>query len=129
MKHCTMLLTVLFLISSCTLANEKNIHILSFNKVVDITTPGFEICENFQLNEREISSFFQVAGEISNEEADGELLILPCKYEGNLTMNNQTYLYEIFAGGTGFIYDKDGWVIKSFICQSINCCTKFSDLC
>ena len=121
--------SVIFLIASCTLSHESDIKILTANEVVDITKPDFKICEKFQLTKSEITLYFQLADQISNEEEHGESLILPCKYEGKLTINKRVYLYEIYAGGSGYIYDKNGWVMKNFICKNDNCCSSFSDLC
>ncbi len=125
----TLYLSAVFFIVSCTLNHESDIKILTANKVVDITKSDFKVCENFQLTKNEIISFFQIAKQISNEEDHGKSLILSCKYEGKLTMNRKTYSYEIYAGGSGYIYDQSGWVIKNFICKNNNCCSAFSELC
>ncbi len=122
-------LSIVFLISSCTLSQESEIQILTANKVIDITKSDFKICEKFLLTKTEITLYFQVAKQISNEEEHGESFILPCKYEGKLTNNKTIYLYEIYAGGSGYIYDKNGWTMKNFICKNENCCSTFSNLC
>lgn len=122
-------LSVVLAISSCTLNNENYTQVLSVNRVVDTTDTSSKVCENFHLTENEIISFFQVAEQVNNEEDHGESFILPCKYEGKITINNKTYSYEIFAGGTGYIYDKNGWAVKNFMCRNSDCCTKFSELC
>jgi hypothetical protein len=121
--------SAIFLITSCVLSHESYIKISTANKVVDFTKPDFEICEKFLLTKSEITLYFQVAEQISNEEDHGESFILPCKYEGNLTINKKIYLYEIYAGGSGYIYDEKGWIMKNFICKNHNCCSTFSDLC
>jgi len=122
------LITILA-ISSCALNNESDTQVQSINRVVDMTDTTSKVCENFYLTKNEIIYFFQVAEQINNEEDHGESLILPCKYEGKIMMNNKSYSYEIFAGGTGYLYDKNGWVVKNFICKNNHCCTKFSELC
>ncbi len=121
--------SAVLLIASCTINHESDIQILTANKVVDITNPDFKICKKFQLTKSEITLYFQVAEQISNEEEHGESFILPCKYEGKLTINKRISLYEIYAGGSGYIYDKNGWIMKNFICKNNNCCSAFSDLC
>ena len=127
-KQITFLLAAFF-VSSCTVNNKRDIELLSFNKAIDKTSNDFEFCEDFQLNESDIYVFFQVAEQINNEDAHGQSLILPCKYEGKLTINKDIYSYEVFAGGSGGLYDKNGWVVQNFICKSNNCCSQFSDLC
>ncbi|WP_028864711.1 hypothetical protein [Psychromonas aquimarina] len=122
-------LIAVFFVASCSFKHENNIQILSSKKVVDTTKPDFKICESFLLTESEINSYFHAAEQISNEEAHGESLIMPCKYSGKLTMNKEAYSYEIFAGGTGYVYDEEGWVVKNFICKNNNCCSRFSNLC
>ncbi len=118
-----------FFITSCAFNHEKKIQILTTKKVVDITKQGSKVCDNFILTESEITLYFQTAEQVSNEEAHGESIIMPCKYSGELTMNKETYSYEVFAGGTGYIYDDKGWVLKNFICKNNNCCSSFSNLC
>jgi hypothetical protein len=128
MIHKTLYLITIFILASCTLSNERDIQILSAKKVVDLTDSSSDICDDFQLQESEIVSFFQLAEEVSNIEEHQKSLILPCKYEGKLAINKETYSYEIFAGGTGYIYDKNGWILKNLICSK-NCCGGFSTLC
>ena len=118
-----------FFITSCTFNNEKKVKILTATKVIDITKQGSQVCDNFLLTESEIISYFHTAEQVSNEEAHGESIIMPCKYSGKLTMNKESYSYEVFAGGTGYIYDDKGWVVKNFICKNNNCCSSFSNLC
>ena len=118
-----------FFITSCAFNYEKKIQILTSKKVVDISKQESKVCDNFILTESEITLYFQTAEQVSNEEAHGESIIMPCKYSGELTMNKETYSYEVFAGGTGYIYDDNGWVLKNFICKSNNCCSSFSNLC
>jgi len=125
----TLYFSMVFIIASCTLKHESDIQILTANKVVDITKHDFKICENFQLTKSEIALYFQVAEQISNEEGHGESFILPCKYEGKLTINKKIHIYEVYAGGSGYIYGKNGWIIKNFICKNDNCCSAFSGLC
>lgn len=122
-------LGTVFFISSCTFNHENKIKILTAKKIVDITKQEFKVCDSFLLTESEITSYFYTAKQVSNEEAHGESVIMPCKYSGKLTMNNETYLYELFAGGTGYIYDEKGWVVKNFICKNDHCCNSFSNLC
>ena len=118
-----------FFITSCVVNDEKRIQILTTEKVVDITKQGAKLCDSFQLTESEIALYFKTAEEVSNEEAHGESIIMPCKYSGELTMNKEIYSYEVFAGGAGYIFDDKGWVLKNFICKNNNCCNSFSNLC
>jgi hypothetical protein len=122
-------LSAVLIIASCTLHNGSVTQVLSANRVVDVKDPSAKVCESFHLTKSEIMSFYQVAEQVSNEEEHGESFILPCKYEGKITMNNKTYSYEIFAGGSGYIYDKKGWVVKNLICRSSTCCNELSGLC
>lgn len=128
MIHKTLYLITIFILASCTLSNESDIQILSTKKVVDLTDSSSDICDDYQLQESEIVSFFQLAEEVGDIEEHQKSLILPCKYEGKLAINKNTYSYEIFAGGTGYIYDKNGWILKNLICSN-NCCDEFLTLC
>jgi hypothetical protein len=114
MIHKTLYLITIFILASCTLSNESDIQILSTKKVVDLTDSSSDICDDYQLQESEIVYFFQLAEEVGDIEEHQKSLILPCKYEGKLAINKKTYSYEIFAGGTGYIYDKNGWIFKNF---------------
>ncbi|WP_278403459.1 hypothetical protein [Pseudoalteromonas ruthenica] len=118
-----------FFITSCAFNHENKIQILTSEKIVDITKQGFELCDSFRLTESEINLYFQTAEEVSNEEAHGESIIMPCKYSGELIMNKEVYSYEVFAGGAGYIFDDKGSVLKNFICKNNNCCSNFSNLC
>ena len=118
-----------FFITSCASNHENKIQILTTAKVVDITKQGSKVCASFQLTESEITLYFQTAEEVSNEEAHGESIIMPCKYSGELIMNKEVYSHEVFAGGAGYIFDDKGWVLKNFICKNNNCCSSFSNLC
>ncbi|RZF81420.1 hypothetical protein EXT46_09475 [Pseudoalteromonas sp. CO325X] len=122
-------ISAVFFITSCAFNHESKIQILTSEKIVDITKQGFELCDNFQLTESEINLYFQTAEEVSNEEAHGASIIMPCKYSGELIINKKVYSYEIFAGGAGYIFDDKGWVLKNFICKNNNCCSNFSNLC
>jgi hypothetical protein len=128
MIHKTLYLITIFILASCTLSNESDIQILSTKKVVGFTDSSSDICDDYQLQESEIVSFFQLAEEVGDIEEHQKSLILPCKYEGKLAINKKTYSYEIFAGGTGYIYDKNGWILKNLICSK-NCCGEFLTLC
>ena len=85
-------LSAILTIASCTLNNGNDTQVLSIKKVIDVSDPSSKVCENFHLTKIEITSFFHMAEEVSNEEEHGESFILPCKYEGKLTMNNKTAL-------------------------------------
>jgi hypothetical protein len=91
MIHKTLYLITIFILASCTLSNESDIQILSTKKVVDFTDSSSDICDDYQLQESEIVSFFQLAEEVGDIEEHQKSLILPCKYEGKLAINKKTY--------------------------------------
>lgn len=129
MIHKIISLSTILAISACTMNNRDETQVLSVNRVVDKTDTSSKICESFYLTENEIITYFQEAKQISNEKDHSESLILPCKYEGKIKMENKIYSYEIFAGGTGYFYDENGWAVKNFICSNNKCCALFSTLC
>lgn len=122
-------LGVAFFITSCAFDYENSVQVLTSKKIVDISKQGSKICDNFILTKREVTLYFKISEQVSNEEAHGESIIMPCKYSGELKINKEAYSYEVFAGGAGYIYDGSGWVLKNFICKSNNCCSSFSNLC
>lgn len=121
-----------FLISSCTTSinsKEDQVEILSMNKIVDKTMPDSQICEDFVMSEHELARYFKIADEVTTLVSHGQSIILPCKYEGELRIKNKHYSYEVIAGGTGYIYNQDGWVVKNYLCVNERCCSEFLNLC
>ena len=127
-KNIVCAIAALFIVS-CTFNYEDNFKILTFKKVTDVENAQYNVCDNLLLTKTEIALYFDIAEQVSNEKGHGESLIMPCKYSGKLITDHKTYSYDIFAGGSGYIYNNKGWVVKSFICKDKSCCNKFSNLC
>ena len=127
----TLPIVLALILTSCISNGNSNqtALILSMDRVVDSTLPNNEMCDSFILNEQEIIKYFLISEEISIADLHGESFILPCQHEGRLKMNGKVFSYEVIAGGTGYLYDERGFVVKSYICKSDECCGQFLDLC
>lgn len=131
MKKPLVIICILLLASSCSALDGKgdDITILSMNRAVDTSMPDSELCSEFTMSKAELNSYFRLAEEVDTATANAESIILPCKYEGSIKINNAEFFYEVIAGGAGYIYDSNGWAIKNYLCRNESCCSKFKRLC
>ncbi|WP_223671212.1 hypothetical protein [Kangiella shandongensis] len=78
-----------------------NIQIANQGLSVDRDPLVQSTCEDFQLTESQIQSFFNRAKTISEQELHHGYDLLPCYSEGTLTYQTQEFHWLIRAGGTG----------------------------
>lgn len=117
--------------ASCGVLDGKSddIIVLSMSRTIDVSVPDSQLCAEFVMTKAELNSYFRMAEEVDSITSNAESIILPCKYAGKIGINNSEYLYDVMAGGAGYIYDSNGWVIKSYLCRSDGCCSRFRNLC
>lgn len=122
---------VLLVMTSCssTEKHQQQVEILSMQKVIDTSMPDNQICTDFVITKTELMEYFLIADQVSSSVYDGSAVVLPCQYEGKLLMNEETFSYEVIAGGAGSIFNDNGWTIKHYLCLDDNCCNQFSNLC
>lgn len=119
--------TIFWLISCKSLSHDNDIKVLSSEKVVDKTLPSYEMCESIGLTNKNVETYFSIAEEVSGQEFHHEAMILPCKYKGSIRIRGENLQWEIFAGGAGYLYNKNS-VDKKFICRN-KCCNSLPNLC
>jgi hypothetical protein len=129
MKWLVAILFIVFSVSCSSLPKHEPISILSSEKVVDNESQEVSICKKFKLTDIEIEKYFSIAESMSPIESNQRLTILPCKYSGELKLSGNLYKYEIYAGGSGFLYDQEGWLYRGYLCDSNRCCSMFNSLC
>lgn len=131
MKNILVFVSVLLFTASCDALDGKEIDIavLSMSKSIDTSMPDRRLCAEFFMSKEELNSYFKVAEEVDAATSNAESIILTCKYEGKIRINNTEFSYEVMAGGAGFIYDLNGWAVKNYLCRDKCCCSKFKHLC
>lgn len=129
-KHLVIVCALLFAASCSTLdTGGDDVVILSMNRTVDTSMPDSQLCSEFTMSKAELNFYFRLAEEVDTATSNAESIILPCKYEGKVKINNAEFFYEVIAGGAGYIYDSNGWAVKNYLCRSESCCSKFKQLC
>ncbi len=118
----------IFIIQSCSLQKQdKNMKVISIKKVVNKNTPGYEICNSFNLQKIDVVKYFTLAEQIDGHEFHSEAIILPCKYQGSININGSLLQWEVNAGGAGYLYNNKK-INKRYLCK-VNCCKNIPSLC
>lgn len=85
-----------------------------------------DACRGFELSEKQVRDFFADSEEISEQELQGNLKMLPCHSVGTISINDEQYSWVIRAGGIGeFFNDKN----KFYKVCGRECCKKNPGLC
>ncbi|HEU4855919.1 MAG TPA: hypothetical protein VFS86_01305 [Rhodanobacteraceae bacterium] len=92
------------------------ISVTSLSLSVDATDPAHGMCQSFALTRDDVSAFFRVAAEVGGAEFHDRSVILPCRYEGTLTLDGETWRFSINAGGAGRLYKADG-TQRRYLCE------------
>lgn len=120
MKFALIVLIVGFvasLLSACRPSRPgRPIIVNSAAHVVDTGDPSHAMCQSFTLSKRDVATFFRMATEVDGPVFHGRAIILPCRYEGMLTIHRVAWHFSVNAGGAGFLYRDDG-VQKQFLCE------------
>lgn len=120
---------ILLLLTACANNSSLDMEVLSGIREVDLSSPDSSVCSTFELSNTEILIYFSVAKKTKLTEFQHRSLILPCKYSGIIKVKGELLKYEIYAGGSGVLYDTAGWQAQTFICDDAQCCSKFKNLC
>jgi hypothetical protein len=82
--------------------------VTSLSSSVDTNDPAHALCQSFVLTPDDVSRFFRMASEVGGPEFHDRSVILPCRYEGTLTIDGKASSFSINAGGAGYLYRGDG---------------------
>lgn len=94
----------------------ERITVTSLSSRVDTNDPSYAVCQSFALTPYDVSRFFRVATEVSGWEFHARAVILPCRYEGTLTIGEEASNFSINAGGAGHLYGDDG-SRRRYLCE------------
>lgn len=95
--------TIFWLISCKSLSHDNDIKVLSIEKVVNKILPNYEMCESFELTNKNVETYFSIAEEVSGQKFHHEAIILPCKFKGSIRIRGENLQWEIVAGGAGYL--------------------------
>jgi hypothetical protein len=99
-----------------TVRAPDRIIVASLSLIVDATDPAHGMCQSFALTREDVSTFFRVASEVGGPEFHDRAVILPCRYEGMLTLEGEAWRFSIDAGGAGYLYKADG-TQRRYLCE------------
>ncbi len=119
------LLSSIFWLQSCQ-SVQRNIDVTSIERKIDTESPDYKICSSFTLTKKSVVDYFSIAKEVSGDEFHHESIILPCKYQGEMNIDGIQFRWEIFAGGSGYLYNKS--TEKRYLCKK-TCCNILKGLC
>jgi len=118
----------ILIIQSCSLQSKnENMKVVSIKKIVNTNTPGYEICHSFTLEKKDVVKYFTLAEQVDGHEFHSEAIILPCKYQGSININDNLFQWEVNAGGAGYLYSGKE-INKRYLCKG-NCCKIAPNLC
>jgi len=92
------------------------ISVTSLSSSVDANDPAHAMCQSFALTRDDVSTFFHAANEVSGPEFHDRAIVLPCRYEGRLTMEGEAWRFSINAGGAGYLY-RAGGARREYLCE------------
>jgi len=126
------LVIILFALSTFLLACQqnpysKNMEVTSIKSSINKDSSDYAICSSFALTKEKVVTYFSIAEEVDEHEFNRDAIILPCKYEGSINIDDEQFYWEISAGGAGYLY-RDKEVNKRYLCKK-NCCETLKNLC
>jgi hypothetical protein len=83
---------------------------------VDADDPAHTMCQSFALTAHDVSTFFRLATGVGGPEFHDRAVILPCRYDGTLMRDGETWGFSINAGGAGYLYKADG-TQRRYLCE------------
>lgn len=92
------------------------IHVGSLRPAIDTHDPAHATCQSFAMDADAIAAFFRTAVEVGAQAFHDRSIILPCRYEGTLTMEGRTWRFAIDAGGAGYLY-RAGGASRRYLCE------------
>lgn len=122
------LLLLVSLLPACSLEKPSSqMKVTSMDREVDKNKPGFEICNSLKLTENDVVNYFSMAEPVEEYDFYSNATIMPCKYRGSITINDDVLNWIIMAGGAAYLY-KSGTVDKRYLCTE-KCCDAIPGLC
>lgn len=94
----------------------ERITVTALSSNVDTNDPARAMCQSFALTQHDVSTFFRTATEVGGQEFHDRSIILPCHYEGSLTIDGEAWRFSINAGGAGYLYKVDG-ARRRYLCE------------
>lgn len=109
------------LLSICIVACQpvrvpERVAVTALSSRVDTNDPAHAMCQSFALTPHDVSTFFRIATEVGGPEFHDRSVILPCRYEGTLTLDGEAWRFSINAGGAGYLYRADG-TQRRYLCE------------
>jgi hypothetical protein len=92
------------------------VSVTSLSLIVAATGPAHAMCQSFAPTPHDVSTFFRIATEVGGPEFHDRAVILPCRYEGTLTLDGEAWRFSINAGGAGYLYRADG-TQRRYLCE------------
>jgi hypothetical protein len=120
MKRCLVVLAAVLMSMEPVACHAERISdrisVTSLSLNVDASDPAHASCQSFVLNRHDVSTYFHVAAEVGGPEFHARAVILPCRYEGTLTLDGAAWRFSINAGGAGYLYRADG-TQRRYLCE------------
>lgn len=92
------------------------ITVTALSSNMDTNDPAHATCQSFAPTPHDVSTFFRIATEVGGPEFHDRSVILPCRYEGTLTLDGEVWSFSINAGGAGYLYRADG-TQRRYLCE------------
>lgn len=121
------LISISYLQACSPMKQGANMKVVSIENILDKNVAGHEICDSFILTKEDVVKYFSIAEQVDEYEFHHEAIILPCKYQGLIEIDDELLQWEIMAGGAGYLY-KDQRVDERYLCKG-NCCNDLPNLC
>ena len=122
------LFVFIWFVPACSLEKQSSgIKVLSMEREIDKSRPGFDVCDSFSLTENDAEKYFAMAEKVGDYEFNSKAIILPCKYKGKIRINEVVLNWIIMAGGAGYLYKGES-VNERYLCNE-KCCDAISGLC
>lgn len=77
----------------------------SLSRTVDTTRPDSQMCSDWVMTRADVARYFSVADAVDPATFHDQAMILPCSVQGQITLRNRAYRYQIYAGGAGYLFD------------------------
>lgn len=108
-----LLVLVVPYLASCAMF-DADIQVPQMKKTV-ADTPDAKMCANFTMTKGDVATFFRTAKMVDKYTYQDAAIILPCGYEGTLSIDQKPFQWRISAGGSGYLYQGDT-IVQRFLC-------------
>ena len=65
---------------------DTSIKVVSIKKIIDKNAADYTICSSLNLTKEDVLKYFTHAEQVSDYDFNSEAMILPCKYEGSISI-------------------------------------------